>query len=219
MLISKRLLTLCELVENGSRVADIGCDHGLLSIYLIKTGKASSVVACDINEGPLQTASRNIKRYGCDGISLRLGDGLSKVEPNEVDAVIIAGMGGELIAEIIEKAPFLRSKDYTLFLQPMSSAYDLRKYLAEHAFEIIKEVAVRDKRLYTVLQVRFNGEEYIPDSAFCAFGKLTPDTDDAADYIKGIKRNASACLKKVENCERQKEKIRILKEILEHEWH
>ncbi len=218
-MLSKRLLSLCEMVEPGSRVADIGCDHGLLSIHLIKTGRAASVVACDINEGPLQTAKRNIERYGCSGISLRLGDGLSKVEPQEIDTCIIAGMGGELIAEIIEAAPYLRSPDYTLVLQPMSRTYELHKYLAEQGFSIIKEFVIRDKRLYTVLKARFDGQPRRPDNIFCTFGKLTPDTPDAAAYIARIKKNAAVCLRKLENCDGQTEKIGILKEIIEHEWH
>ena len=219
MQLSKRLLAICELVPDGSRIADIGCDHGLLGIYLIKAGKASSVIACDINTKPLQTAERNIRRYGCEGISLRLGDGLSSITPSEIDTCIIAGMGGELIAEIIDKAAFLRSSEYTLVLQPMSRAYDLRKYLAEHGFEILKETAVRDKRLYTVLQVRFSGKEHTPDSVFCAFGRLTPDTDAAADYISRVKKNAADCMRDLENSDGKEEKIRILKEIIEHQWH
>ncbi|MBQ7288740.1 MAG: SAM-dependent methyltransferase [Clostridia bacterium] len=217
-MLSKRLLALCDLVEPGTKVADIGCDHGLLSIHLMQTGKAAGVVACDINEGPLQVAERNIKRFGCKGIELRLGDGLSRIEPGEVQTVIIAGMGGELIAQIIEAAPFLQSREYTLLLQPMSRAYELRRYLAQHGFSIVRELAVRDKRLYTVLQVGYTGKPCVPDSAFCAFGALQPEEPDAAAYIARIKRNAAACLQQIERCGGTEEKARILKEILEHEW-
>lgn len=199
-------------------MADIGCDHGLLSIHLIQSGKAVHVVACDINEGPLQTAERNIKRCGCGGISLRLGDGLSAVHPGEVQTVILAGMGGELIAEIIEKAAFLRSPAYTLLLQPMSHAYTLRRYLAEHGFAVLQEIAVRDKRLYTILQVRYNGCFFMPSSVYCAFGKLHPAQEEAAAYINHVKSNAGACLRALQDCNGSAEKIRILKEILEHEW-
>lgn len=217
-MLSKRLLALCALVEPGSAVADIGCDHGLLSIYLMQTGRAARVVACDINEGPLQTAARNIERLGCGGISLRLGDGLSQIGPGEVQTVIIAGMGGELIAKIIDAAPFLQSAAYTLLLQPMSRAYELRKYLAEHGFALLREVAVRDKRLYSVLQARYCGEKQRPGSAFCAFGALDPAAPEAADYIARVRRHAAACLQDLQRCGGSAEKIRILKEILEHQW-
>lgn len=217
-MLSKRLLAICALVEPGSAVADIGCDHGLLSIHLIQTGRAARVVACDINERPLQTAARNIERLGCSGISLRLGDGLSKIQPGEVQTVIIAGMGGELIAQIIDRAPFLLCGDYTLLLQPMTRAYALRQYLAEHGFAILQEIAVRDKRLYTVLQARYTGRVQQPGGAFCAFGALDPGEPQAAAYIAKVKRDAAACLRDLERCGGSAKKIRILKEILEHEW-
>lgn len=206
-------------MEPGGGVADIGCDHGLLSIHLMQTGKATHVVACDINEGPLQTAARNVERAGCSGISLRLGDGLSPIRPGEVQTVILAGMGGELISQLIDAAPFLCSPAYTLLLQPMSRVFTLRAYLAAHGFSVLREVAVRDKRLYTILQVCYTGQLQPFNSAFCAFGALDPAEPDAAAYIARVRRNAEVCLRDLERCGGSAEKIRILKEILEHTWH
>lgn len=218
-LLSRRLLAIGEMVEPGGAAADIGCDHGLLGIHLIKTGRATKVVACDISEGPLKTAARNIEREHCDGISLRLSDGFSAVLPGEVQTVIIAGMGGELIAKIIDDAPFLRSADYTLILQPMTRAYELRRYLASHGFAILRETALRDGRLYTIIKAGYTGEVSRPDGVFCAFGALDPSQPQAAAYIAKVKRDAAKCLQSLERCADSSEKITILKEVLGRQWH
>ena len=117
--ISQRLKEIAGLVTVGSRVADIGADHGYLSIYLVKEGIASFVYTCDIGEGPLNNARRNIEKSGVKNIELRLCDGLDGIDPESVDTVIIAGMGGDVISGIIERVPWIKAKNYTLILQPM----------------------------------------------------------------------------------------------------
>ena len=110
--LSKRLAVCCGLVAPGDRVADIGCDHGYLSIYLLSEGIASSVIAADINEGPLQSAMRNAEKYGVkDRIRFYLSDGVKSI-PRDFDTLVCAGMGGDTMVSILEAAPWLRSKDY-----------------------------------------------------------------------------------------------------------
>ena len=106
--ISDRLLACCNFVSPGERVADIGCDHGYLAIHLLQTGKAQSVIASDINEGPLQSAIRNAEKYGVrNKIEFYLSDGARKI-PRDFDTMVCAGMGADTIISILEAAPWLR---------------------------------------------------------------------------------------------------------------
>lgn len=151
---SIRLAKISELVPFGASVADIGCDHGYLSMYLASSGKCKKIIATDVNELPLQKAIYNFSVYNLNQkIDTRLGNGLAPINKKEVDTVIIAGMGGELIASIIDYA----KKDNKVFskyiLQPMSRPENLRKYLCENGFKITAEHLVEEKeRLYTIIE-------------------------------------------------------------------
>lgn len=169
MKLSKRLACCAELVPAGARVADVGCDHGYLSILLAQRGHA--VQACDLREKPLHKAQRNAALCGvAEKIRFCLADGLDAVAPESVDAVICAGMGGDLIAQILARAPWLRDARYTLIFQPQSSGNDLRRALGAMGFGTRRELLVRDGGfLYNVLLVRFGGavpltpgQEYCP---------------------------------------------------------
>ena len=182
--LKNRLYTVSTLVPNGARVADIGCDHGHLPIYLIREGISPFCIASDIKEKPLQSARANIEKVGYS-IETRLGAGLSTVAPDEVDCITIAGMGGEVIAYILEAAPWVKNDKYTLVLQPMTSADALRKYLCENGFEIRKEVACADSgKVYTVIQAVFTGEISARDEAFYRTGRLDATDEAAKKYIE-----------------------------------
>ena len=179
-----RLYTVSTLVPRGARVADIGCDHGHLPIYLMSEGISPFCIASDIKEKPLESAKENIKRVGLD-IETRLGAGLSTIKPDEVDCIVVAGMGGEVIASILEDAPWVRDNKYTLILQPMTSADALRRYLCESGFAIETEVACLDSgKVYTVIKAVFTGEFSMEDDAFYRIGKLDPSDENARLYIE-----------------------------------
>ncbi len=187
--LKNRLYTVSTLVPNGARVADIGTDHGHLPIFLIQQGLSPFCLACDIKEKPLESAKENIKRVGLQNIEARLGPGLSPLLPDEVDCITIAGMGGEVIASILEDCAWIKNEKYTLVLQPMTSADALRRYLAENGFSIEKEIACEENRkVYTVMLVRFSGECFAPDELFCRIGRLLPKTTAAVKYIEKQKR-------------------------------
>ena len=163
-------MTCCGFVAPGERVADIGCDHGYLGIYLLKNGIASSVIASDINEAPLQSAVRNSEKYGVrDKMSFYLSDGVRNI-PRSFDTLICAGMGGDTMISILSAAPWLQSKQYRLILQCQSKTPMLRQYLSENGWRITEESVVRDGRfLYTVMEVIWQpgyqltaGECYFP---------------------------------------------------------
>ena len=152
--ISDRLLACCRFVKPGDRVADIGCDHGYLGIYLLKNNIAASVIAADINEGPLNAAVFNSEKYGVrDRIQFFLSDGVKNI-PREFDTLVCAGMGGDTMISILEAAPWLKGGSYRLILQCQSKRPELRKYLSQTGWFIREESVLKDgKFLYTVMEV------------------------------------------------------------------
>lgn len=152
--LDRRLQTCASMVRENQVLADIGTDHAYLPIWLVKKGVIQKAIAADINMGPLQKAAFNIRRYNVGKqVDARLSDGLELIFPNEADDIVIAGMGGELIADIIEKAPWLKDVQKHLILQPMTSAPELRTYLTEHGFAVKQEQAVQDgDHIYTVMR-------------------------------------------------------------------
>ncbi len=155
--ISKRLLCCANLIPLHARVADIGTDHGYLGIHLLSQGLADYVAACDLRAGPLDSARRNAARYQTEGkMDFILCDGLSKVDPRRIDTIVCAGMGGDLIIQILSQAPWLRSEQYTLILQPQTGIQDLRAWLSEQGFYEEAVDLVQDAGfLYCVCRLRW----------------------------------------------------------------
>ena len=116
MKLSPRLKAAADYVRCGKKIADIGTDHAHLPIYLVENGICTSAIGSDVRPGPIANAEINVKNAGfSDKISLRLASGLDKVEPDEADDISFSGMGGILIAELIEKAPWLKDGDKHLY--------------------------------------------------------------------------------------------------------
>lgn len=163
--LSSRLLACCSFVAPGDRVADIGCDHGYLGIHLLLSGIARSVIASDVNEGPLQSAVINAEKYGVrEKITFFLSNGVQNIS-RDFDVMVCAGMGADTMISILEAAPWLKSQQYRLVLQCQSKTPMLRQYLSEQGWRIAEETVLRDGRfLYTVMEVW-----YQPD-----YPKLTP---------------------------------------------
>ena len=154
--LSPRLRMVGELVPAGARLADVGTDHAYLLAVLILEEKIPRAVAADLRRGPLDRARATVREYGLtERVAFRLCDGLTGIRSDEVDAVAIAGMGGETIAAILSAAPWVREGDVPLILQPMSSMPDLRGWLRENGFRIETERLAREgEMLYTALLVR-----------------------------------------------------------------
>lgn len=152
--LSNRLLACCDFVSPGDRVADIGCDHGYLGIYLLKNGIASNVIASDVNEKPLQSALHNAVKFGVkEHMSFYLSDGIRSI-PQEFDVLVCAGMGGDTMISILEAAPWLKDPKYRLILQCQSKRPELRRYLTRQGFAICRETLAQDgKFLYPVMEV------------------------------------------------------------------
>lgn len=172
--INDRLLDATKFVRAGARLADVGTDHAYLPIYLAQTGKISTAIATDINAGPLESARKNIAAYGySDRIAVLLCDGLSEVSAEDVDDIAILGMGGELIARIIEYAPWLRSRGKRLILQPMTHPERLREALLKSGFAIIDESISEDRgRVYQTICAVWDGEKRTHTPLELMFGKI-----------------------------------------------
>ncbi len=157
-------LQLCgNFVRENSILADVGTDHAYLPVWLCQNRRITKAIAVDINELPLASGKKTVARYGLENcIETRLSDGLSAIKENEVDDIVIAGMGGELIAEIIQKAQWLKNPEYHLILQPMTKAELLRDYLYHNGFSIQEEQCTcADKKLYTVMSVYYTA--FLPE--------------------------------------------------------
>lgn len=151
--LSPRLQAVAELVPPGSRLADVGTDHGRLPVWLVQHGIVDQVVASDLRPGPLSKATALAERWGVSHqISFRLCDGLSAISPEEAEVVTITGMGGETIAEILAAAPWTRQSGHRYILQAMSGMDGLRRYLSEQGYSISSERLVREgDTLYVIL--------------------------------------------------------------------
>lgn len=138
------------------KIADIGTDHAYIPIELAKKYKDITAIACDIKSGPLAIATANIEKYGFTGvISTRLGSGLNCLCEGEVDEIIIAGMGGILISQIIEENIHIARSAKKLILQPMNAQDELRRFLIENSFSISNEdIAIEGFKVYNVFDVQ-----------------------------------------------------------------
>lgn len=154
MNLSKRLLMNVSLVPEGASVADIGCDHGYASIWLIRQGVAKKVIATDINAGPIQRAIKHIEDAGLTGqIECRQSNGTEKLIPGEVDTLMIAGMGGPLMTDILASGEKVLKKVTTLVLQPQSEISEVRHFLVQHDFQIEEEKAcLEDGKYYFAIK-------------------------------------------------------------------
>lgn len=152
MQLSKRLSAVASLVTAGNRVADIGCDHAYTSIYLAEQGISPQIIAMDVNQGPIDRAKENIVKYGYENhINIRKSNGLEKLEIGEADTLLIAGMGGGLIIQILtEKLEVVKSVQ-ELVLQPQSEIHRVRQMLVENNFLITMENMVKEDGKYYVM--------------------------------------------------------------------
>ena len=162
-----------SFAKKGEVIADVGTDHAYLPIYLYTSGVIKGAVVSDINEGPIERARRNIAEYSCEGaITPILCDGLSKIGEYSPDSVFILGMGGELIANIISNAEWLKENGTRLVLQPMTHSEILRDYLDKNGFEIIDETMVEDSKIYQIIVAKYTGRITDLSSLELHFGKI-----------------------------------------------
>ncbi len=189
--LSDRLLACANFVKKGSRVADIGCDHGYLSLYLLQQGIASSVIASDVNAGPLESARRNAAKFGFqEKIEFYLSDGVRSI-PRDFDTMVCAGMGADTMMSIIADAydEWLADPKYTLILQCQSKRPELRQWLSDKGFRISRETLAKDgKFVYSVMEVVFDpGHGITPAETYISPQLLADNHPLLPEYYERVK--------------------------------
>lgn len=153
---NKRLKVILSHISDGIGVIDVGTDHGYIPAALAEGGYTGKIIASDINVGPLESALRNAEDLGVlDNIEFILCDGLEKCDPSKIDTIVIAGMGGDTICGILDRAEWCITPGYKLILQPMTKGEILRFWLINNGFKIIDEEYVRDGNLYQIVVAEF----------------------------------------------------------------
>lgn len=191
--LSSRLLACCGYVNPGDRVADVGCDHGYLSIHLLQNGIASSVIASDINEGPLQSAMVNAAKFGVrEKISFFLSDGVRNI-PRDFDCMVCAGMGADTMISIISAAPWLKSGQYRLILQCQSKRPELRQWLYDQGFCILRETLAKDgKFVYSIMEVVYQpGHQITPAQTYITPQLLEDHHPLLPEYYERVKNGVA----------------------------
>lgn len=214
VVLSKRLQALVDMVTPGMRVADVGCDHGFVSISLVQRGISPCVLAMDVRTGPLSRAQEHIAEYGyAEYIETRLSDGLREYREGEADSLICAGMGGRLMMKILtesrEKAQGLQE----LILQPQSELQMFRRFLREEGYCLLDEnILYEDGKYYFLMKVRYKGAlqqaqecnaalQHTPQTLADKFGPLLLQRrspvlqqflKDSLDNMRQIEQNLSA---------------------------
>lgn len=153
MHLTPRLKAIADSITECKNVADIGSDHAYLPIYLVKNKKTKKAIASDVNIGPASISTERIKYYGLDDIiDVRVGYGLKVLSPDEANVIIISGMGGLLIINIIKESQHIARNSQVLILQPMKDGYQLRKWLVENFFDIVDEEIVKEEsKFYEII--------------------------------------------------------------------
>jgi len=225
MKLSQRLLALAQFVPQGYTVADIGSDHGYLPIYLVENNICPSAIAADINKMPIESARKNIKDMALeDKIDTRLGNGLAVLEPNEVDCITIAGMGGSLMCEILNNSPQIIHSLKRMILQPNIGAWNVRTWCEENGWGIIAEDLVFEEgHYYEIIAMEKGQTQYSYAEKMLGPWILKNKHSLLRNYMDFQKEKDNyllKCMEKSTNEESKEKRQRILEKwrILEEEY-
>ncbi len=199
--LSRRLRTAAAYVRDHSVAADVGCDHGKLSAFLLKSGRADYVYATDIREQPLEKAAALLSsgefegRYECV-----LTDGLKGLPGERITDVIISGLGDDVIEHVIIDAPWLKNNEKQLILVPSSRHEKVRSFLKREGFQIKGETAVFEKKhCYTVINAVYSGVAGETGILERWLGLIDINTEDGQKYFNNIVKRLSAIVAAVED--------------------
>ncbi len=221
--LTPRLQKIYDIVPSCKTACDIGTDHAYIPVCLTLSGKCESAVASDIRKGPVERAKSTVSSYGAgEKVSVRLGGGLETVSENEAETIIIAGMGGLLIAQILEDSKAVAKSAKTLILQPMTASTELREYLNQNGYIIEKEFIVREEeKLYTIMLVSV-GEDTPYTRAELYMGKRIEKNENFESYRNERLSKLNKQINGLSMSENGKNLIRLyalknLKEMIENE--
>lgn len=201
MRLKDRLLSVARMVPPSKCVADVGADHGRLPVWLVKNDIVERAIVTDISAASLKKAEALIKEYGLeDKIETRVGDGLSVIHPGEVDTVVMAGMGGLLIRDILSRAPQVAASVETFVLQPMKGQSLLRRWLVDNGYMMVDESLARENgKFYEVIVAR-HGRQYIPEDVYYDIGYMLIKKRDPLlkEFIEHKMAKAAAIIQQLE---------------------
>lgn len=225
MIISERLKLISSLVTNVKSIVDVGTDHGYVPIDLIKNKNIDFAIASDINSGPVERARKNISDNNLsDKIECRLGGGLKTITPGEVEAAVIAGMGGNLIRDILEDSQdATKSLDY-IIVQPVQNPEVLREYLYKSGYNILDEWIIYDEdKYYEILKIKWGCSPEKVDPIYYEISRILLDKKDEVyrEYLEykllkysriyeGLKGDTESSIKRKEELSSKLEKISFL---------
>jgi tRNA (adenine22-N1)-methyltransferase len=222
MNLSERLIHIIKLIPNCNCLADIGTDHGFIPIYSILNNITNFAIASDINVGPIKIAQMNICKYNLsEKIQTRVGSGLSTLEKNEADVIVIAGMGGILISEIIQSHIEIARNSKWLILQPVQNPEVLRKFLLETGFNIVDEDIVKDEnKYYHIIKAENKKSQKYTNEAYYYTGtklieKRNPLIKEYINYKIESFNNILNNLSPIEQSSRYKELVSLKKDFEE----
>ena len=185
--LDKRLSCVASLINQCVCVIDVGTDHAYLPVFAVQSGICETALACDVKIGPLENARQTVKSFGLeDRIKTVLSDGLDSVKPTKNCCVVLAGMGGILIRELLGRATWLFDEGIQIVAQPMSHAEQVRQFFYENGFAITEEKTAADgKHCYLALSAVYTGKKTEYTSAKAYYGKLFESEDGTAHvYLK-----------------------------------
>ena len=217
MYLKGRLGAIADKIPQCDTLADIGTDHAYIPVFAVQNSLCRKAIAADVKSGPVNIASRNVKRYGYENhIETRLGYGLEPLKENEAEVIVIAGMGGVLIQEIMAGSLETARNAKVLILQPMNLAEVLRKWLYENGFDILEEtLAEEGEKIYTILNVKWTGESRELDEFYHYIGYGLAQRKDALfkryamNKLKLLKKKITGMQKAVKQAEELEKLIEI----------
>ena len=216
--LDSRLACVASLVKKCDCVIDVGTDHAYLPVFLVENRVCESAFACDVKKGPLENAKETVKNYGLeDKIETVLSDGLDSVQPMKNCCVVLAGMGGILISELLMRAGWLCDESVQIVVQPMSHAEYVRRFLYENGFEITEEKTAADgKHVYLALSAVYTGKRTEYTEAKLYYGKLLENRDETtARYLRRQYERLKKRYDAIGTDERYKDESLVLKAILD----
>lgn len=180
--LSERLKCICEMVTPGYTVADVGCDHGFVPVYLVQNGICPRVLAMDVRKGPLSMAESHIRESGFENyIETRLSDGLDNYSYGEAQILICAGMGGMLMMRILTKAGEKLGSFREMILQPQSDLYEFRKFLRGKDLIVTEErIVLEDGKYYFPMKVERKPAGYVRSAEQDPWPILSDDESEPA---------------------------------------
>ncbi len=223
MELSKRMKAVADMVTPGLVVADVGCDHGFVSIYLYEKKIAPKVFAMDVRTGPLDRARKHIQGYGyAPYIEIRLSDGVKELQKGEADALICAGMGGRLMAKILKDGYDKIKEMKELVLQPQSDLEGFRIFLRTHHFRINKECMLKEEgKYYVVIQAAYDEKsedtkDFEMQHLYDCFGPCLVKEKSSVlqEYLHILSDRNKSILAKMSSCQETERQKRRIQEII-----